>query len=335
MTSLLVVLSAGFLMIALPLSAGAFWSFFTGARAAQTLQTHDTNLPLLEAAVHSDPNPDKWSGEIALSEGSALVPTGGPEGTATVYKESRASNGEISLYIVREGDSLSQIASMFGVSVNTVLWANNLKSAKDIHEGDELLILPVTGLRYTIAKGDTLQSIAKKYDADKEEIATFNGLESNASLAVGNTIIIPGGNLAAPKSTPTKSSSSGSVAKSTSLPAISGYFANPVPGARLTQGIHGYNGVDLGAPAGTPVYAAAGGSIIVARGSGYNGGYGTYLVVSHSNGTQTLYAHLSSLAVSGGSVAQGDLIGYVGSTGRSTGNHLHFEVRGATNPFAR
>ena len=104
----------------------------------------------------------------------------------------------------------------------------------------------------------------------------------------------------------------------------------------MSQGIHGYNGVDVSAPSGTPIYAAAGGTIVVAKGGGgYNGGYGNYIVIDHGNGTQTLYAHMSSLAVSGGSVSKGSLIGYVGSTGRSTGNHLHFEVRGAKNPLAR
>jgi murein DD-endopeptidase MepM/ murein hydrolase activator NlpD len=101
-----------------------------------------------------------------------------------------------------------------------------------------------------------------------------------------------------------------------------------------TQGIHGYNGVDLGAPAGTAVRAAAAGQVIISKASGWNGGYGQYIVVKHANGTQTLYAHLSANSVAAGAtVAQGQLIGAVGNTGKSTGNHVHFEVRGAKNPF--
>jgi murein DD-endopeptidase MepM/ murein hydrolase activator NlpD len=101
-----------------------------------------------------------------------------------------------------------------------------------------------------------------------------------------------------------------------------------------TQGIHGYNGVDLAAGVGTPILAAAGGEVIVAKGSGWNGGYGNYVVIKHPNGTQTLYAHMSSTAISSGAqVSGGEVIGYVGNTGRSTGSHLHFEVRGAKNPF--
>ncbi len=325
-------------MGAFPLYASGFWSFFTPTQAEeQSVTLHDASLPLLQAALNPDPNPTKGSSEIALSEGSALVPSAGPEGTAVVYKENSSSSGEISLYVVRAGDSLSDIASMFGVSTNTILWANNLKGASDIHEGDELLILPVSGVQYTIKRGGTLSDVAKLFDADIEEIAVFNGIDPSATLAAGTKLIVPGGNLAP---VTTKKSSSGSVAKISSsasaLPSISGYYSNPLPGGRLTQGIHGYNGIDIGAPSGTPVYASAAGTVIVARGGGgYNGGYGNYIVISHPNGTQTLYAHLSSLAVAGGAVEAGEVIGYVGNTGRSTGFHLHFEVRGAKNPFAR
>ncbi|MBI3075361.1 MAG: M23 family metallopeptidase, partial [Parcubacteria group bacterium] len=107
-----------------------------------------------------------------------------------------------------------------------------------------------------------------------------------------------------------------------------------VSGGRKTQGLHGFNGVDIGAPYGTPVYAAAAGTVIVSRPSGWNGGYGQYVVISHSNGTQTLYSHMGSIVASEGAyLEQGQILGYVGSTGRSTGPHLHFEVRGARNPF--
>ncbi|HEY0011052.1 MAG TPA: M23 family metallopeptidase [Candidatus Paceibacterota bacterium] len=114
-----------------------------------------------------------------------------------------------------------------------------------------------------------------------------------------------------------------------------GYFTNPVPAGRKSQGIHGNNAVDIAAPAGTPIYASAAGRITVAKtDGGYNSGWGNYLKISHGNGAQTLYAHMSRVVVASGSVAKGQLIGYVGSTGESTGNHLHFEVYGAKNPLA-
>jgi len=99
--------------------------------------------------------------------------------------------------------------------------------------------------------------------------------------------------------------------------------------------IHSNNGVDVANPCGTPIYAAAAGQVILSDSSGWNGGYGKYIKIQHPNGVVTLYAHASQLLVSGGeSVVQGQLIAYMGTTGRSTGCHLHFEVRGAKNPLA-
>jgi murein DD-endopeptidase MepM/ murein hydrolase activator NlpD len=108
----------------------------------------------------------------------------------------------------------------------------------------------------------------------------------------------------------------------------------PVAGGKKTQGIHGYNGIDIGAPVGTPIYASADGEVIISRSGGWNGGYGNYVVIRHSNGTQTLYSHNSKNAVAvGDTVKQGDIIGFIGATGKATGPHLHFEIRGAKNPF--
>ena len=114
------------------------------------------------------------------------------------------------------------------------------------------------------------------------------------------------------------------------------YYSWPLAGGSITQGLHGWNAVDIGAPSGTPIYAAAAGTVIVARsGGGWNGGYGNYVVVSHPNGTQTLYAHMSRVSATvGAHVGQGETIGKVGMTGEATGPHIHFEVRGAVNPFA-
>src|SRR5690606_35562944 len=112
--------------------------------------------------------------------------------------------------------------------------------------------------------------------------------------------------------------------KTTSSATGGGGFIIPVPGAIRTQGIHGYNAVDLAAAVGTTIRAAAAGEVIVAKASGWNGGYGNYVVVKHGNGTQTLYAHMSTVSVGVGSqVSAGATLGAVGSTGQSTGAHLH------------
>lgn len=237
---------------------------------------------------------------------------------------------------MRPGDTLSEIAGMYGVSINTIMWANNLSSARDVHPGDTLVILPVSGIEHTVGKNDTLASLAKKYSANASEIAQYNGLDPAQKLAVGSKIIIPGGELAPP-------SVNHRVRRIIREPYLGGsglaqvgYYGNPVPGAILTQGIHGWNGVDLGARRGTPILAAAAGTVIISRSNGgWNGGYGNYVVITHENGTETLYSHMTRAIVSPGAFVQkGQVIGYIGATGMATGPHLHFEVRGAQNPFA-
>ena len=238
----------------------------------------------------------------------------------------KSGTGAISTYIVREGDTLGEIAEMFGVSVNTITWANELKS-KNVRIGEVLVILPISGVRHTVKSGDTLQSIAKKYKADLNDVLSYNGIPANAKLTIGDTIIIPDGVIS--------SEQSSALAKSSSqINVASGYFSRPINGGRKSQGIHGYNGVDLAAPSGTPVLASAAGTVVISRTSGYNGGYGLYVAIKHNNGTQTVYGHMSRVnVVVGEEVGQGEVIGAVGNTGRSTGPHLHFEIRGARNPF--
>jgi murein DD-endopeptidase MepM/ murein hydrolase activator NlpD len=218
---------------------------------------------------------------------------------------------------------------MFDVTVNTIKWGNNL-SSNTLKEGQTLVILPISGVKHTVVKGDTIASIAKKYKGDEGEIMAYNNLQKGDALAAGSVIIVPDGEVLAPA----YSGSSINSSSSSKLKEYSGYYLRPIAGGKKTQGIHGNNAVDLAAPTGTPILASADGQVIIARTGGWNGGYGNYIVVRHSNGTQTLYAHASRINVSvGDSVNQSDVIGAVGSTGKSTGPHLHFEIRGAKNPF--
>ena len=262
----------------------------------------------------------------------------GPSGTITDVAGVPPPD-RISVYQVRAGDTLSEIATMFNVSVNTIIWANSLSSAQDVHPGDTLIILPVSGVTHTVIKGDTLKSLAIKYAGDAGEIAQYNGLDAGSALVIGSKIIIPGGEITPSKSRVVRGAAS---RKSSAEPYLggsgavqNGYYGSPLPGGILTQGIHGWNAVDIGSARGTPILAAADGMVIISKDNGArNGGYGNYVVLTHSNETQTLYAHMSHSAVSSGeSVARGQVIGYVGMTGETTGPHVHFEVRGAANPF--
>jgi LysM repeat protein len=320
-------------MVPLSVQAGFFEVFkatkVEGATNLEIVQNSQSPVDVEILTALQNPNPCARGGaEVVVNDG-ALV-SSGPVGADTIA-ESKANSGEISVYTVRSGDTLSHIAEMYGVTANTILWANDLKRASDIREGQSLIILPIAGVQHTVIKGDTLASIAKKYDGKTEEILAYNQIEEGDGLVVGSTLVIPGGAIhTAPVTksvSPTKTSGSNGATGSA-------WLSHPAPGTIKTQGLHGYNAVDFAAGVGTSIRAAAGGEVIVSKNSGWNGGYGQYIVIKHSNGAQTLYAHLSrNDVVVGDYVSQGELIGAMGNTGRSTGPHLHFEVRGAKNTF--
>jgi murein DD-endopeptidase MepM/ murein hydrolase activator NlpD len=273
-----------------------------------------------------------------LSEGSPIAPI-------TEESNSAAENHEITTYTVQNGDTIGEIAEQYGISVDTVRWANDLGSKGTIKAGDKITMLPISGVLYTVQKGDTLSGIADKYDAHSQEILTYNGLADAKSIKPGMKLIIPGGEMVpepvkkmatktVEKTTSKKTDTSDKKTSSSTSTVSSGKFIMPIPGSIITQGKHDSTAVDFGAPVGTSVKAAASGNVSLVNSGGYGGGYGTYIIISHSDGTQTLYAHLSSAAVAvGDSVSQGEVIGKSGNTGRSTGPHLHFEVRGGSNPF--
>lgn len=326
------------LLFSSPTSASAgFLSFlggifgFSADVAKETSDENLQNMPLLQAALNSDPAPAKGGGDITIINGSALFSDTGPYGSMADIEDVKPESGEISLYVVRDGDSLSQIAKMFNVSISTIIWANDIKKGDLIKPGQTLLILPISGVKYIVKEGDTVKGVASKFKGDVDEIIQFNGLADSGKLVVGSEVIIPNGE---DSSYVPASSVKTVIVRGSGGPSYSGYYLRPVENAVKSQGLHGYNGVDLAAPTGTPILASAAGDVIVSRSAGWNGGYGKYIVIKHPNGTQTLYSHLSEVIVSAGwHVVQGQIIGYVGSTGKSTGPHLHFEVRGAKNPF--
>lgn len=307
------------------------WKFFVGdSQPVKEISLSATvSLPLLGS------HPGQFSGTggpaeegrapmLTVQDG-ALIASRSPSGSLPT-----PTADQIFVYTVQIGDTAGAIAERFDISLNTLLWANDIRNASLVKPGDELIILPVTGIQYEVKRGDTLESIAKRFKGDPQDILHFNGLFVGEPLAVGSSLIIPDGEIV-----PLAAASSPS--RIFSMPervAPVGYYLRPIFGGRKSRGIHGYNGVDLADRCGFPVVASARGTVIITRSTGWNGGYGKYIVLSHSNGTQTLYAHLSSiLASSGQQVDQSSQIGLIGSTGNSTGCHLHFEIRGAKNPF--
>jgi murein DD-endopeptidase MepM/ murein hydrolase activator NlpD len=307
-------------------------------------------LALLTAPINSDPESSNENCFVASSSDDTLSQNMNLCAATT-------TSTQISIYVVRPGDTLSGIANIFDVSVNTILWANNIDRGSALQPGQTLVILPISGIQYTVKKGDTISAIAAHYNADLNEILQYNNITLSSALQTGSTIVIPDAELGASQSGAVSSGSSVQVATTKSTkgvlpksqwgapgtepahntngPDYNSDYISPIAHGIETQGLHGYNAVDLAAPTGTPIVAADAGTVIIARTGGWNGGYGSYVVISHSNGTQTLYAHMSKVIASAGQqVAQGQKIGLVGATGEATGPHVHFEVRGAQNPFA-
>lgn len=276
--------------------------------------------------------------DVPIDDG-ALVADLGPSGSVLdIYDV--PSTDLVTTYTVKSGDSIASIANMFKVTVNTIRWANDISAKDGVKVGQNLVILPITGVRHRVQKGDTLSSIAKKYKGDTDDIASYNGIESSADLIAGTEIIVPDGEASIPTAQVKKTSSGGKIpAAPASKTVKGGYYGKPVAGGILTQGYHDhYYALDISLPRGqamgSPILAAAAGKVIVAKPSGFNGGYGSMIIIQHDNGTQTLYAHLSRVDVSvGDTVSKGEKIGAMGSTGRSTGPHLHWEVRGARTPM--
>lgn len=250
----------------------------------------------------------------------------GPQDTHTNI--SAKPRDKVESYTVKDGDTLSVIAEKFGISQDTIKWANDLTDKDSIKPGQVLKILPVSGVAVKVKDGDTLSSVAKKYSADQQAILDFpfNDIPDDFSLKVGQLLIIPDGSPPqAPAIKRPQYMATGPQSPAFLAPG-GAYFIWPAGGI-LTQYFSWYHpGDDIANSSAPGIAASDGGMVIVAGWPDYSG-YGNRVVIDHGNGYQSLYAHLSNVYVSAGeTVSRGQLIGQMGSTGRSTGIHLHFEI---------
>lgn len=257
---------------------------------------------------------------------------------STDYLEhSSIRRSQVVEYTVQPGDVISFIASDYGVSVDSIIWANGLKSADSLSPGQVLRIPPVTGVIHKVKNGETIAQIAQKYGVGTDKIIEYNALPQDGQLQIDDEIIIPDGKIAKPVvvAVARKVSSGTTIQRFSYLPDYGGYFMIPTTGHNWGK-IHGRNGVDIANSCGTPIYASADGTVKVSDAVGYNGGFGKFITIAHPNGTETVYAHATKLLASVGQVvAKGQHIANMGTTGRSTGCHLHFEVHGGKNPLAK
>lgn len=368
MRAIAVLLACAVLIFPAPASAALF-ARSAAAGSAPAPYSNAKRAVIAQAAI----GPGVVSGtnfeEDPTIDDAALTPSVGPRGSAFDVSTLPQVGGQISVYTVHAGDTLSEVAEMFGVSKATITSVNDLPANAPLKAGSTLVILPISGYEYTVRKGDTLTAVAKRVGVPVGEIALYNELDTDAALSVGSVLVIPDAEFSTtapvapsgkkpiqkavtyasvvPEDAVAETTSSGAITvhplKDSSNVDLGKALLRPVAKSLSirTQGGHGWKnkGIDLAAKEGTPVLAAANGKVLLARKTGWNDGYGMYVIILSEiagHKVETIYAHLSSIdVVAGDTVSRGEKIGGVGSTGDSTGAHLHFEVRGALNPLAR
>jgi len=320
--------------------------FSSQAQAEEIIPANNNNSQNVGIISTESVNPDiknaPKSADPIIGQGGSYLENNVALLKDVTFEKSSISN-QIKVYTVKQGDTLSELAETFDVSMNTIRWENNI-SGQNVAIGQKLNILPMTGVKHIVKSGDTISKIADKYDADAEDISVFNDISKGDTLKQGDIIFVPNGIIKTVTPTkPTPSTSTGSTKPTTgssNTKVQSGYYIRPASGPVTSP--YGsrkgsfHPGVDIGNVRGTPIFAAADGVVTevvtgcVEGRASCGGGYGNHIEIQHANGTLTRYGHLSKTNVKlGQDVSQGQNIGAMGSTGNSTGSHLHFEIQNA------
>ncbi|MGI6642847.1 MAG: peptidoglycan DD-metalloendopeptidase family protein [Bacillota bacterium] len=242
---------------------------------------------------------------------------------------SATSSNQVKLvtYTIKEGDTLTSIALRFGTSVDSIAAINNLTSPDRLTVGESLSVLQgASGTIRRVAKGDTLWDISNLYGISIDEIVKANNLKSADDLQLGQLLILPGAKaISAAQVAGASRSSSFLWPLSGTITSTYGWRTHPISGGRSF-----HEGIDIAASSGTSVKASSSGKVTHV---GWTGGYGRLVIISHGNGFETRYGHLSGYAVNvGQTVSAGQVIGYVGQSGSATGPHCHFEIRKSDSP---
>ena len=296
--------------------------------SAADVSADPTDAPdVSRAALLASLGDEEATGTADYSADGTLLTPYGAAATATSF--------QAQTYIVKAGDTLTGIASHFGLNMMTIWWANKLTAKDQLHVGQKLLIPPVDGVLYTAQEGDTVALVAAKYHASPQAIMEYDNLTSD-ELTIGQQIMIPDGVGAAIAVTAPKTTTATTTATTTTKRVVSASSGCascpfvpldwPVPGGYISQGFHyGHWAIDIAAPWGSRIIAAAAGTVIFAGWKNNGGGYQVW--ISHGHNYYTTYNHMSSTAVYiGQHVGRGQFVGRVGMTGDATGPHCHFEV---------
>ncbi|WP_029408937.1 peptidoglycan DD-metalloendopeptidase family protein [Treponema pedis] len=272
--------------------------------------------------------PVVYHSETGMGGGDSRLPTFRPD---EEISEITVSPLDYRVYSVKRGDMVGEIAAKYGVSQDSIISVNKLKNTRSLQIGQLLKIPSMDGIVYTVKKGDTPEKLADSYKISLEKLALVNNISDNNMLKAGAVVFLPDAKL-----------------DWVTLQEINGdLFKIPIHGRYRISSRYGWrrdpftglrsfhNGIDLATYKGAPIYAALAGTVVA---TGYSNIYGNYVIVRHHSGYQTLYGHLNTILTKRGQyVTNQTRIGSVGTTGRSTGPHLHFTVykNGATiNPAA-
>ncbi len=303
--------------------------FFTSFAVITTLESswseseHREGLKENNLFISCNESSTENKNSLVFANNNAVVASSTPYFIETqVLGSVKKERSSIVSYKVEEGDSIESIATMFGISSDTIKWANSIKNSK-INPGDELLILPTTGVLYYVERNDSLGVIAQKHKAKVEDITAFNQIEDEKTIKPGDSLIIPNGQPA-----PVPVIQQSKTVYYTGFSSVTHGVVTQVPHSRH------HNAVDIANSCGTPIYAGHSG--VVTKTGSDPALAGNYVWIDHGT-LSALYGHLQVIyVVPGERVVTGQQIGTMGNTGYTigaTGCHLHFETRGGQNPF--
>ena len=287
-------------------------TLFAPAKAAPPVEPPKLESAPLKGIGGFEPTISKISVENASYIGQQV--TG-------IFEPAEFSKSELLLYtshLIEKDETIISVAQKFGLNQDTIISVNGITNARQLRKDTALRVPNQDGILYQVKSGETLSGIAKKFDIDESAIQTVNELFPNAPLRANTSVFIPGAKLD-PLALQEINGDLFAWPVRGYITSNYGYRANPFTGVRQF-----HSGLDIGVPTGTPVKAAMAGRVTTA---GYDNSYGNYVVISHYAGYRTLYAHLSVIRTKPGAyVGSGERIGDAGSTGVSTGPHLHFTV---------